>query len=157
MEHHGNHARWRSHRRQRQRRRDHGLSRRPAGAGEEEQVGAGSRPARRQRLHRAAESRREGCRLLSRDQRAQAARQGKVALMKKPDIALITAREARGLDEDLPPLEHALRDAGAQVHVVDWDDATADWSRYSLALLRSAWDYVPRLPEFLDWAQRTSR
>src|SRR4029453_10184500 len=75
----------------------------------------------------------------------------------KPDIALITAREARGLDEDLPPLERALLDAGAQVHVVDWDDPGADWSRFSLALLRSAWDYVPRLGEFLDWAQRASR
>jgi glutathione synthase/RimK-type ligase-like ATP-grasp enzyme len=76
--------------------------------------------------------------------------------MKQPDIALVTAREARGLDEDQPPLENALTSAGAQVHVVDWDDPGADWSRFSLALLRSAWDYAPRLGEFLEWAQRAS-
>lgn len=77
--------------------------------------------------------------------------------MNKHAIALVTARAARGLDEDLPPLERALLNAGAGVHIVDWDDAGADWSRYSLALLRSAWDYVPRLPQFLDWAQRTAQ
>ena len=77
--------------------------------------------------------------------------------MNRHEIALVTAREARDLDEDLPPLRRALLDAGAQVHIVDWDDAAADWSKYSMALLRSAWDYVPRLPEFLDWARRTSQ
>src|ERR1700733_9807406 len=59
-------------------------------------------------------------------------------------IALVTARAARDLDEDLPPLFAALTRAGATVCVVDWDDASAQWSRFDLALLRSTWDYSTR-------------
>lgn len=72
-------------------------------------------------------------------------------------IALVTAREARDLDEDLPPLFAALTRAGAAVRVVDWDDAAVDWAHFDLALLRSTWDYSMRMQEFLDWAERTSQ
>jgi glutathione synthase/RimK-type ligase-like ATP-grasp enzyme len=71
-----------------------------------------------------------------------------------PTIALVSAREALALDEDLPPLIEALRRAGAQVEVPCWDDAAVDWSHFDLALLRSTWDYVERIDEFLDWAKR---
>lgn len=71
-------------------------------------------------------------------------------------IALVTASAARALDEDLAPLESALREAGADVTLVDWDDTRTDWSRFDLALLRSPWDYMHRLPEFLAWAERAS-
>lgn len=71
-------------------------------------------------------------------------------------IALITAHAARGLDEDMKPLLAALRDAGAQADECDWDDDQIDWSRFDLALLRSAWDYSRRLPEFLDFIKRAS-
>ena len=73
-----------------------------------------------------------------------------------PHVALVTARAARGLDEDLPPLERALREAGAHVAIAEWDDPEVDWARFDLALLRSTWDYSQRLPEFLDWAHRIS-
>jgi hypothetical protein len=69
----------------------------------------------------------------------------------KPVVALITAREARALDEDLPPLEAAMRAAGIAAHVVDWDDAAVQWESFDLALLRSTWDYTDRLREFLVW------
>jgi O-ureido-D-serine cyclo-ligase len=72
-------------------------------------------------------------------------------------IALVTANAARDLDEDLIPLESALREAGAEVAVTAWDDAGTDWSRFDLALLRSPWDYTQRLPEFLAWAMRAAR
>jgi O-ureido-D-serine cyclo-ligase len=71
-------------------------------------------------------------------------------------IALVTANAARDLDDDLAPLETALREAGADVAVIAWDDAGVDWSRFELALLRSTWDYTQRLPEFLAWAERTA-
>ncbi len=74
----------------------------------------------------------------------------------KPHIALITARAARGLDEDMPPLERALREAGAQVSIADWDDDGIDWSDFDIALLRSTWDYAERVAEFLDRAHRVS-
>ncbi|HJU07008.1 MAG TPA: hypothetical protein VJ727_00810, partial [Rhodanobacteraceae bacterium] len=76
--------------------------------------------------------------------------------MTPPHIALVTARAARGLDEDMPPLERALREADAQVTVADWDDDSVEWSRFDLALLRSTWDYTQRASEFLDWARRVS-
>lgn len=45
-----------------------------------------------------------------------------------PVIALVTARAARDLDEDLPPLEVALGATGAEVHVADWDDPEVNWA-----------------------------
>ena len=66
-------------------------------------------------------------------------------------VALVTTRSARGLDEDLPPLQQAMHAAGLQTEVVDWDDADAPWGRFDLALLRSTWDYTDRLQEFLAW------
>jgi hypothetical protein len=74
----------------------------------------------------------------------------------KPVIALVTARAARALDEDLPPLEVALGAAGAEVHVADWDDPQVEWASFDLALLRSAWDYTDRLREFLVWVDTAS-
>ena len=75
--------------------------------------------------------------------------------MSKPTIALVTAEAARTLDEDLPPLESALRNAGADVVIAEWD-RPHDWSRFDIALLRSTWDYPQRLSEFFDWAGQVS-
>lgn len=72
-------------------------------------------------------------------------------------IALISARAAHDLDEDLPPLVAALRAASADVRVADWDDASVDWKTFDIALLRSTWDYSMRLAEFLDWSERVSK
>ena len=71
-------------------------------------------------------------------------------------VALVTARAARGLDEDMPPLLAAFAAAGADAEIVDWDDPRADWGRFDAALLRSAWDYTERLGEFLAWVGRAA-
>lgn len=76
--------------------------------------------------------------------------------MTTPRIALVSVAAARPLDEDLAPLLAALHAAGARAEVVDWDDAGADWGAFDLALLRSPWDYVERLPQFLAWAARVA-
>ena len=73
-----------------------------------------------------------------------------------PAIALVTARAARDLDEDLPPLCAAMAAAGHDFEIVEWDDAAVDWSRFALVVLRSTWDYTTRLPEFLRWVDRVS-
>ena len=78
------------------------------------------------------------------------------AIAGSPAVALVSARAARGLDEDLPPLITAFAAAGARAEIVDWDDANVDWGRFDGAVLRSAWDYTERLPEFLAWVERTS-
>jgi hypothetical protein len=72
-------------------------------------------------------------------------------------VALVTAREARGLDEDMPPLRAALQAAGARSEIVDWDNGAVDWGSFDLALLRSTWDYADRLQEFLAWVEATAR
>ena len=72
-------------------------------------------------------------------------------------IALVSAAAALPLDEDMPPLVAALQQLGAEVVTPCWDDASVDWSRYDLALLRSTWDYVERIDEFLAWARQTAR
>ena len=74
----------------------------------------------------------------------------------KPAVALVSARAARGLDPDMPPLLAACAAAGVSAAIADWDDPGVEWARYDLALLRSAWDYTERLGEFLAWVERTA-
>jgi glutathione synthase/RimK-type ligase-like ATP-grasp enzyme len=76
--------------------------------------------------------------------------------MARLKIALVTARAARGLDEDESPLHLALQCAGCDVQIAEWDDTRVGWASFDVALLRSTWDYTERLPEFLAWVQRAS-
>ncbi len=71
-------------------------------------------------------------------------------------IAIVTARTAAGMDEDEQMLLAALSVVGADARVVAWDDPTADWGRYELAVVRSTWDYSWRRDEFLAWARSTA-
>ena len=71
-------------------------------------------------------------------------------------VALVSARAARGLDEDMPPLLAAFAAAGVHAEIADWDDDAVDWGRFDAALLRSAWDYTERITEFLAWVERTA-
>jgi glutathione synthase/RimK-type ligase-like ATP-grasp enzyme len=71
-------------------------------------------------------------------------------------VALVSARAAHALDQDLPPLVAAFATAGVRAEVADWDDPAVNWGRFDLALLRSAWDYTERLPQFLAWVEHTA-
>jgi hypothetical protein len=71
-------------------------------------------------------------------------------------IALVSARAARALDEDMPPLLAAFSAAGVHAEIVDWDEPHAEWARFDAALLRSAWDYTERLEQFLAWVERVA-
>jgi glutathione synthase/RimK-type ligase-like ATP-grasp enzyme len=77
-----------------------------------------------------------------------------VAVLRR--IALVTAQEARALDADLLPLAKALHHIGVEAHIVCWDEAL-EWSGFDMLLLRSTWDYMSRLGEFLSWAERAAR
>ena len=66
-------------------------------------------------------------------------------------LGWVTARGARGRDEDEPLALTALHRTGVSVEVVDWDDPGVDWAGFDRVVLRSAWDYPERLPEFLSW------
>jgi O-ureido-D-serine cyclo-ligase len=69
----------------------------------------------------------------------------------------VTARPARGLDEDEPPLHLAFQTVGCEVQIAEWDDPKIDWGSFDIALLRSAWDYAERVVEFLAWVERASK
>lgn len=69
-------------------------------------------------------------------------------------LALIGARAARGLDEDMAPLVAALEGRGLTAEIVEWDDPHVHWARFDLALLRSTWDYTERLAPFRAWLAR---
>jgi glutathione synthase/RimK-type ligase-like ATP-grasp enzyme len=73
---------------------------------------------------------------------------------RNPRIALVTARDALELDEDMPLLVEALQEAGVAPETPYWDDPSVDWARYGAALLRSTWDYADRIAEFLAWCDR---
>lgn len=71
-------------------------------------------------------------------------------------IALVSGAEAREFDTDLPYLSRALGDRGIITETVNWDDASVDWSRFSMAIVRSPWDYHRRYSEFLTWLDTVS-
>jgi O-ureido-D-serine cyclo-ligase len=73
------------------------------------------------------------------------------------NIALVTARPARGLDVDEPPLHLAMQEADCDVQMAEWDDPKVDWASFDIALLRSAWDYAERIAEFLAWMEQASK
>lgn len=75
----------------------------------------------------------------------------------RPRIALVSARAARHLDEDLAPLLAALAAVGLDAAVADWDDPGVCWADFRVAVLRSTWDYAERIVEFLAWAEQTAR
>ena len=66
-------------------------------------------------------------------------------------IALVTTESARGHDKDLGILSRALDASGVKWNIVNWDDPHAQWSDYSIAVLRSPWDYHERIAEFGAW------
>ncbi len=69
-----------------------------------------------------------------------------------PTVALVTATDAKPLDEDLPPLVDALLARGTVVEVAVWDDPTVAWDAFDVVVVRSTWDYHSRRDEFCAWA-----
>ena len=71
-------------------------------------------------------------------------------------VALVTCREALGIDYDMPLLLEAVRAAGIAVDEVCWDDESIDWSTYNHVVIRSTWDYHRRYDEFMQWVRAVS-
>lgn len=72
-------------------------------------------------------------------------------------VALATSDGFRTLYEDDHGLPPALEALGVDTTVAVWDDPAVDWRSYDLVVVRSTWDYVPRLAEFLAWAESVPR
>jgi hypothetical protein len=71
-------------------------------------------------------------------------------------IALVTTESARGHDKDLEILSRALDASGVKWNIVNWDDQQAQWNDYSIAVLRSPWDYHERIAEFSAWLKEVA-
>lgn len=67
------------------------------------------------------------------------------------DLVLVTGREMSKPDPETPRLRRALRARGVRSEIVPWGDGF-DWTQASRVVIRSAWDYVTQLPDFLAWA-----
>lgn len=70
-------------------------------------------------------------------------------------IALATCARGPGLDPDEADIVEALEERGVRAEVIAWD-APTDWSAFDLVVIRSAWDYVERIAEFLSWVEHVS-
>jgi hypothetical protein len=68
--------------------------------------------------------------------------------------SLIRREDAFEHDLTMGLLGKGLHFAGRTLEAVSWDDPQADWSSYEAAIIGTTWDYVQRLPEFLDALQR---
>jgi glutathione synthase/RimK-type ligase-like ATP-grasp enzyme len=65
-------------------------------------------------------------------------------------VALATAAELELPDDETSMVAAALRRHGVDAVVEPWDGAF-DWANADLVVVRSTWDYVRRLDEFLSW------
>jgi glutathione synthase/RimK-type ligase-like ATP-grasp enzyme len=69
-----------------------------------------------------------------------------------------TAPEVLGeADADRPLHEEAFARAGIELDYCVWWDGEVEWGRYDLVVVRSPWDYVPRLDEYRDWLHTVDR
>jgi hypothetical protein len=75
----------------------------------------------------------------------------------QPSVVLVTCDEPTDPDHDSKPLVEALSRAGVAAEIWAWDDPSCDWSRPRLSIIRSTWNYVAHLDEFLAWAARVDR
>jgi hypothetical protein len=71
-------------------------------------------------------------------------------------VALVTCAEFPNLTDDEQALVGALRNLGVEVVPAVWDDPGFDWSRASVSVIRSTWDYHLRYEEFLAWVEQVS-
>jgi glutathione synthase/RimK-type ligase-like ATP-grasp enzyme len=72
------------------------------------------------------------------------------------DVRLVSCADLPAPDPDTPILAAALEQRGATVDVRNWRDTTVDWAGARLTMLRSPWDYVDSVDEFVAWVQRAA-
>jgi len=72
-------------------------------------------------------------------------------------VALVTCEDTKGLTPEGRRLVPELAERGIEAEPVVWDNKTADWSDYDLAVVRSTWDYSRHRDEFVKWAKSVPR
>tara|TARA_B100000579_G_scaffold248269_1_gene203968 strand:+ start:392 stop:1321 length:930 start_codon:yes stop_codon:yes gene_type:complete len=69
-------------------------------------------------------------------------------------LALATCGNLPGWEKDDKTFQAALDSQGIEYEQPVWDDPGVDWSRYDACVIRTTWDYMEKLPGFLDWVDR---
>jgi O-ureido-D-serine cyclo-ligase len=69
-------------------------------------------------------------------------------------VALVTDTVSLPIDYDMPLLREACDTIGLATEICQWEDKEVDWARFDAVVLRSPWNYVDQLPEFLAWCER---
>jgi glutathione synthase/RimK-type ligase-like ATP-grasp enzyme len=69
------------------------------------------------------------------------------------DVRLVTCARLPATDPDTPLLTDALTTRGITVEVANWRDPEVDWSTGRVTVLRSPWDYVETVDEFVAWVR----
>ncbi|MER6826810.1 hypothetical protein ABT352_12545 [Streptosporangium sp. NPDC000563] len=68
-------------------------------------------------------------------------------------VAYVTFTDPDKVDDEKGIAVAAWADQGITGHIVRWDDPEVDWAAFDAVVVRTAWDYVTRRTEFLDWAR----
>lgn len=68
-------------------------------------------------------------------------------------VAFVTTADTAILhdDFDLPFQIAAFADAGIELVHIPWERSDARWEEFDLVVVRSPWNYVDRLEEFMQW------
>ena len=69
------------------------------------------------------------------------------------DVVLVTASRLPKPDRETHLLANELQRQGIRTAVLPWDHPF-DWEQVSLTVIRTPWDYVRRLDEFLSWTRQ---
>lgn len=72
-------------------------------------------------------------------------------------VALATCESHPGfIANDDAPLLEAFRERCCDAALERWDDPHVDWAAFDAVILRTTWDYMDRLDEFLAWCARAT-
>ena len=73
---------------------------------------------------------------------------------RKARLGFVTYTGAPALTDDDRLAADSLRQSGAGVDAVIWDDLSIGWERYDALVLRSTWDYHKKAAAFATWLDR---
>lgn len=73
------------------------------------------------------------------------------------ELRIATCRPLPEPDPDEGPLLAALATLGVRARMAAWNDPREDWDAPVPTVVRSTWDYLHQVTEFLAWVERAAR
>jgi glutathione synthase/RimK-type ligase-like ATP-grasp enzyme len=72
------------------------------------------------------------------------------------DIAFVTASELPIPERETHLIAAAAENHGLRAEIIEWG-SNVDWTKLSLVVIRTTWDYFKHLLEFLAWARKVDK